>query len=219
VVIQHVAHEPPGLLSELAAGRGIELEVRRMDLDDPLPGVEELGGLIVLGGPMGVHDADEHSWLAPERELLAAALERGLPVVGVCLGSQQLAAALGAEVRQGPELEIGIGEVELTEVGRQDPVLGPLGPRPPVMHWHQDTFDVPPGAVRLAGNDRYANQAFRVGELAYGLQFHLELDRSLADSLRPHLPADVELAAPGCARVEAAGRSALGRFFDLALRR
>jgi GMP synthase-like glutamine amidotransferase len=194
--------------------------VRRIHDGDLLPATARgLDGLVVLGGFMGVHDEEEHPWLAAERELLADALNHGLPVLGVCLGAQQLAAALGAEVRRGPEPEIGLGDVELTAEGLADPVLGPLGARPPVLHWHEDAFDVPPGASRLASSEAYPNQAFRAGELVYGLQFHLELDRSLADAVRPHLPASVHLEEPGRARVEQAGRDALGRFLDLALAR
>jgi GMP synthase (glutamine-hydrolysing) len=137
-------------------------------------------------------------------------------VLGVCLGSQQLAAALGAEVKHGPEREIGLGRVELTPEGLADPVLGPAADGAaglPVVHWHGDTFDVPPGAVRLASSDRYPNQAFRAGPRAYGLQFHVEVDRALAAGWEPHLPAGVELAEPGRAAVERAGRSVLERFF------
>ena len=194
--------------------------MHRIDEGQPLPAsARGLDGLVVLGGFMGVHDQEEHPWLVAERELLAEAVNRGLPVLGVCLGSQQLAAALGAEVRRGPAPEIGLGDVELTPEGLEDPVLGPLGPRPPVMHWHEDAFELPPGASRLAATDACPNQAFRAGELVYGLQFHLELDRSLAAAVRPHLPEGVELPEAGRSRVEAAGRDALGRFLDLALAR
>jgi GMP synthase-like glutamine amidotransferase len=191
--------------------------VVRLDRGEALPAVTELGGIVAMGGPMGVGDGAEHPWLAGERALLAIAVARGLPVLGVCLGSQQLAAALGAEVRRGPEQEIGLGRVELTPEGRADPVLGPAadGPGLPVVHWHGDTFDVPPGAARLASSDLYPNQAFRAGSRAYGLQFHVEVDRALADGWGPHLPPGVELGEAGRAEVERAGRSLLERFFGL----
>jgi GMP synthase (glutamine-hydrolysing) len=147
---------------------------------DALPELDRVGGLVVMGGPMGVDDTDAHPHLAAERDLLAGALQLGLPVLGVCLGAQLLARALDGEVWRGPELEIGLGGVALTDQGRADPVLGPAGRAVPVLHWHQDTFEIPDGAVRLAGSPAYPNQAFRFGRLAYALQFHVELDRTLA---------------------------------------
>ena len=125
-------------------------------------------GLVVLGGPMGVHDIDAHPWLAPERALIGEVARAGRPVLGVCLGAQQLAAALGAEVTTGPEPEIGLGRVQLTPSGRTDPVFGPeygglADPAIPCVHWHQDTFSLPAGAVHLAATARYPHQAFRWG--------------------------------------------------------
>jgi len=184
-----------------------------------LPRLDELdalGGLVVMGGPMGVGEVSEHPWLAGELELLAAAVAAGLPVLGVCLGAQLLAAALGARVYRGERPEIGSGTVSLTADGRADPVLGAAGlAELPVVHWHQDTFDLPPGAVLLAGSALYPHQAFRahVRARVYGLQFHVEVDRALAADWRPRLPEGAVIDESARAEVERVGRTAIAAFF------
>ena len=125
--------------------------------------------------------------------LLHAVVERELPILGVCLGAQLLAVALGARVEKGSRPEVGVGEVRLTRDGRGDPVLAPAGPTVPVVHWHEDTFEIPKSAVRLADSALYPNQAFRVGRSGYGFQFHVEVDRALADAWAERLPSDVRL--------------------------
>lgn len=176
---QHVSYEHPGLLAAVADARGYALDVRRLDLGEPVPTLEEADALIVMGGPMNVDEKAEHPWLEPEREAVAAFVAAGRPVLGVCLGAQLIARALGAEVRAGDGEEVGMGSVELTPAGSSDALLAGLGPELPCFHWHGDTYDLPDGAERLAGNDRYENQAFRVAS-AWGLQFHVEVDGSLA---------------------------------------
>ena len=172
-----------------------------------------------MGGAMGVHDTEEFPWLDTERRWIAERWRPACPVLGVCLGAQQLAAALGAAVTTGPSPEIGVDEVELTPEGRTDPVLGPEGDRLPVVHWHGDTFDIPAGAVRLATGDRYPNQAFRYGRAVYGLQFHIEVDDAMAEAWAPELPAEVTLDVDERRAVEAVGRRALGRFVEVATAR
>ncbi len=220
-VLQHVAHEGPGTVARVLDDRGIGFVVTRLDEGEPLPAVGTIGGLVVMGGPMGVHDDDAFRWLAGERDLVRAAVDAGLPVLGVCLGAQQLAAALGAEVTTGPVAEVGPGSVELTPEGRRDPVLGPeyhglSGTSVPCVHWHRDTFSLPEGAVHLAATRDVPHQAFRVGRCAYGLQFHLEVDEELAGAWRPLLPEGVGLDAAEVARVGAVGHRVLQRFVDVA---
>jgi GMP synthase-like glutamine amidotransferase len=217
VAIEHVPFEGPGSIATAAARRGTPLSVCRPYLGEPLPAVEQLLGLIVMGGPMGVSDTDRHPHLRDELQLIAAAVAAGRPVLGVCLGAQLLAAALGATVSRGAQLEIGPGTVTLTPAGRSDPVLGAVGADElPVVHWHQDTFDLPPGAAWLARSALYPHQAFRVGPLAYGLQFHVEVDRTLADGWREHLPAGVEISEQARSAVEHVGETAIAAFLDLA---
>jgi len=154
VAIQHVPFEGPGLIAEVAARRGIELQPCHTYRGESLPSREEVGGLVVMGGPMGVGDTDEHPSLARERELIAETVRAGLPVLGVCLGAQLMAHSLGARVHRGAQAEIGLGTVALTEAGREDPVLGSAGLELlPVMHWHQDTFELPDGASLLARSE------------------------------------------------------------------
>ncbi len=213
-ILQHVPYEGPGLIAEQARQLGLRLEHRHLYRGERVPDLGELDGLIVMGGPMGVGDVEAHPHLKAEVELLADASAAGLPVLGVCLGAQLLARALGGEVFPAEEPEIGPGTVKLTAAGRSDAVFGPAEPSLPVLHWHEDTFSLPPGAELLASSDRIVNQAFRAGR-SYGLQFHVELDGALTAGMRPHLPAGVLLSAEQVARVEVSGRELLARFFDL----
>jgi GMP synthase (glutamine-hydrolysing) len=219
LIVQHVASEGPGLIATIARQRDLSVDVRQMDLGDPLPDISSIAGLIVLGGPMGAYEAEEHPHLLAEQRLLEAATAQGLPVLGVCLGAQLLAAALGARVFKGPTEEIGFGEVKLTDEGSDDPLLGPAGRSFPAFHWHGDTFDLPEGATHLASTRAYRHQAFRAGARAWGLQFHIELDAALAREWAGQLPrsarpSDVQLAA-----IEKTGRGVLNRFFELARRK
>lgn len=216
-ILQHVPYEGPGLIAGQAEQRGLRLDRRHLYRGESVPGVEEIDGLIVMGGPMGVTDVDVHQHLKAEMELLGTASAAGLPVLGVCLGAQLLARALGGEVFRAQEPEVGPGTVMLTAEGRRDGVFGAAGSTLPVLHWHEETFSLPPGAELLASSDRVVNQAFRAGR-SYGLQFHVELDAELAEGMRPHLPHGVVLAAAHVAEVEDTGRALLARFFDLAIR-
>ena len=209
VVIQHVPFEGPGLIAPALFAVGSKVAVVRADLGDELPAAGQLDVLVVLGGPMGALDDHDHPHLARERELIAECVRLGKPVLGVCLGAQLLAAALGARVRRGPVPEIGAGAVEL--VSADDPVFSPAGPRIPVVHWHQDTFDLPPGAELLASSDLYAHQAFRVGT-AYGLQFHVEIGPQELWEITPHLPPDGKITVAEVDEVQAVGVQVLRRW-------
>ena len=216
VVMQHVAFEGPGSVARAVTDSGAPLHVVRVDQSEAVPPPDSVGGisgLVVMGGPMGVHD--DLPWLEDERALLRAAVGAGLPVLGVCLGAQQLAAALGAEVTSGPVPECGVGEVHLTTDAIDDPVFGPAPTPLPCVHWHGATFSLPEGAVRLAGNDAYENQAFRMGERAYGLQFHVEVTASLVAHWGPHLPTGVFVRTSDVAHVSRAGEGIVRRFVAL----
>jgi GMP synthase (glutamine-hydrolysing) len=217
LLVQHATFEGPGAIAGAITDTGADLTVVRTDRGDAVPppaAVEDVAGLVVMGGPMSVHD--DLDWLADERALLRAAVEAGRPVLGVCLGAQQLAAALGAPVFEGPVPEYGAGEVHLSTEAISDPVFGPAPTPLPCVHWHGDTFSLPDGAVRLAGNAAYENQAFRVGPRAYGLQCHVEVTASLVAHWGPHLPPGIFVRESDVAHVSRAGEGILRRFVGLA---
>lgn len=181
LVLQHIACEPPGVYEEVMRERGACLHRVELDEGEPLPDPRELDAVVVMGGPMGAYEEDEHPWLAGEKRALREAVSAGIPVFGACLGAQLLAGALGAPVYRAPAPEVGVLPVELTTAGREDPVTGGLPGAFPTLQWHSDTFDLPPGATLLASSPAYANQAFRVGPSAYAVQFHLELTGTMAE--------------------------------------
>lgn len=180
LVCQHVPYEPLGTLNPLFKEHGFRIRYvnfgRHPDLKPTLEGYH---GLIILGGPMNVDEVDRHPHLAHEVELIRESLRRDIPVLGICLGSQLIAHALGAEVKRNPEKEIGWYDVTLTEEGKTDPVMGYFQPQEKLFQWHGDTFDIPEGAVHLALSGTCASQAFRYGSKVYGFQFHLEVDEPM----------------------------------------
>lgn len=176
LMVTHAPHEGPGLIA-----RGLDAPIRVrtvLDLQDArLPGLDEVSGVVVMGGPMDADDVSGHPGLAAERALLAEAVAADVPVLGVCLGMQLLALALGSRLHLRAATEIGFGPVD---VHSDDAVLGALGTRPTVLHWHSDTVDLPAGATLLASSEASAVQAFRAGS-ALGVQFHPELDAGMLD--------------------------------------
>jgi GMP synthase (glutamine-hydrolysing) len=180
LVLQHIACEPPGAYEDVMLERGARLHRVELDEGDPLPDWREFDGMVVMGGPMGACDDTDHTWLVSERSAIGEAVRAGLPFFGACLGSQLLAASLGARVYTGATPEVGVLDVELTEAGRDDPVLGDLPASFPTLQWHSDSFELPDSAVLLASSPAYANQAFRVGDSAYAVQFHVEVTSEMA---------------------------------------
>lgn len=176
LVIKQVPHESPGTIGPVLERAGFVLETVRPYRGDKVPRVPgPYAAVICLGGPMGVYEKNEYPFLGDEVRLLERCIKDHVPVMGICLGSQILARAAGADVYPGGAKEIGFYEVELTEEARGDRLLMGLPERPRVFQWHGDTFDLPPGAIRLATSSEYPNQAFRVGPSAYGFQFHFEV--------------------------------------------
>ncbi len=180
LVVQHVACEPLGTLDPLLRRRKVRVRYHNVArAPDLLPDLGGCDALIVLGGPQNLDQQDRYPHLRRELQLIDAALGRDMPILGICLGAQLLAHALGAQVGRNPVRELGWGELVLREAGRADPVLSALGPRAPMFHWHGDTFEIPNSCAHLAESALCPNQAFRYGDRVYGLQFHMEVDEVL----------------------------------------
>ena len=180
LILQHIACEPPGVYEEVLRERGWELRRVELDEGEPIGDWREADAIVAMGGPMSVNDEREHPWLVEEKRAIREAVTEGTPFWGACLGVQLLASSLGARVYPGPEPEVGLITVTLTEAARADPVFDGLPSEPLTLQWHGDTFDLPDGAVLLAGSAAFPHQAFRVGRMAYGVQFHLEVSREMA---------------------------------------
>lgn len=176
--IEHLAVEHPGTFRPALEACGYQVtSVPAASIGRHRERAEEAALLVVMGGPIGVYDAPDYPFLTAEIDLISGRLEAGRPVLGVCLGAQLMAAALGARVFPGTNgVELGWAPLRLTEAGEQHPLADVAGGDFPVLHWHGDTFDMPQGATLLASSSRYAHQAFSVGGHGLALQFHVETD-------------------------------------------
>jgi GMP synthase (glutamine-hydrolysing) len=177
LAIQHVPWETPHRI--LDACVALQVHTVKPLTGQGLPNHDEIAGAVVMGGPMNVDETDRHPELAAEREWLAEAMRRDMPVLGICLGAQLLARALGAEVRAGEGPELGFAPVEVLD--SDDPLLGPLAPSTTALHWHGDAFELPEGAQHLARSEATEVQAFRYGN-AWGVLFHPEADFALVEA-------------------------------------
>lgn len=183
LVFQHVPHEGPGSLTPLLQTAGFRIHTLRFWDDAETETTPETpAGLIIMGGPMGVYDADRYGHLAWEKKMIERAVKDNLPVLGICLGAQLIADALGARVYSSGIKEIGWYDLTPTEAAKEDPLFHHLKPNEKVFQWHGDTFDPPRGAVHLAFSPLCMNQAFRYGHSVYGLQFHLEVDSAMIEA-------------------------------------
>jgi GMP synthase (glutamine-hydrolysing) len=164
-----------GVAEETFQDQGLEVEhVRAWKGDEPPP-LDRVGAVVSLGGEMNVDQDDIYPYLASERTYLAEAVDRDIPVLGICLGGQLLARALGAEVVQASQPELGFVPLRLTPEGHRDPVLSALADGDRMFQWHVDSFELPLGSVLLATGDHGGNQVFRAGRRAWGVQFHPEV--------------------------------------------
>jgi GMP synthase-like glutamine amidotransferase len=191
-VLQHVPFEDIGSMASWLNERGAVLSYTRFFEDPTLPKLKGLDLIIAMGGPMSVNDEPDLAWLRPEKQFVREAVARAVPVLGVCLGAQLIASALGSRVYPNPKKEIGWFQIEAT------PAPGDAFRFPEkctVFHWHGETFDLPSGAVRLARSAACENQAFQIGRHVMGLQFHLETTPESAGAILDHCKD--ELVPPG----------------------
>jgi len=175
LIFTHHHDEGPGLLEKLLKMRGWEIEEAELWQNREMPDPAPFHLLILMGGPMNVHDEKLYPFLGPEKDFVYQWLKRGRATFGICLGAQLLADILGGRVYRGPTEEIGWYDAVLTEEGHRDRYLRSFPERFPVFQWHSETFDPPQGAVLLVTSEDYPHQAFRFGELVYAFQFHLEV--------------------------------------------
>jgi GMP synthase (glutamine-hydrolysing) len=193
-VLQHHPVENLGTIADALEAAALAWQYVRIFDGHPVPtGIKGAGGLIVMGGPMGVYQTDRYPWLLDEMKLIRDAIANRKPVLGVCLGAQIVAAALGAKVDRNPAgKEIGWHSARLGSEARGDRLMSGLADRFTPFHWHGDIFELPPDSVALASSDKTPCQAFRYGDNVYGLQFHLEVAQENVAAMAAQWPRELE---------------------------
>lgn len=176
-ILQNDESVPPGLLGSSFEARRVPVNLIEVYRGDSLPDLGDVSGVVILGGHMGAYEEQAHPFLVEEKELVRQAVGRKVPLLGICLGCQIMAEALGGKAYRVEPQEAGLIEMHLTEIGQQDPVLGSLSG--PMVSWHHDSWDVPSTGQLLARSDTYP-QALRVGT-AVGVQFHPEVTTEILD--------------------------------------
>jgi GMP synthase-like glutamine amidotransferase len=211
LVVQHVAPESAFAIDEALLAAGVAVDNRRVFDGDAIPSdVVGLDGVVVMGGPMSVNSTDGFPSRDAEVGLLADALRVGIPILGVCLGAQLLAVAGGGAVAPnayGPE--IGWAPIQLASACEDDRLLTGLPSRLTVLHWHGESFEVPPGAQPLISSSTYPSQAFRIGDVAWGVQFHLEVTADAVEGFLQAFSSDTESLPGGAEAIRAATPAAL----------
>ncbi|MBP8128327.1 MAG: type 1 glutamine amidotransferase [Candidatus Hydrogenedentes bacterium] len=184
--LQHAPFEGPANILTWAESRGFEVRGMRLYANETVTPARALDWLVVLGGPMSVGDEERCPWLVAEKKYIRSAIAAGKTIIGICLGAQLIAEALGGQVRPNAHREIGWFPVTRTAASDASPAFSALPRTFPAFHWHGDTFTLPPGVVRLASSEGCALQAFSVGNRIFGLQFHLESTRESIEDLIAH---------------------------------
>lgn len=178
LILQHVPWEQPAILGDLLTAQRLPWESRSFLYGPPPADLSQFSGLALLGGPMGALDFDRHPGLRAEADLVRSVVDAGIPLLGICLGHQIIATALGAKLHSGAANEVGVGTVDVVA---DDHVFGAAGDTAPVLHWHHDVVEAPEGAAVVASTEQTPNQAMRLGEAVFSAQFHIEVDRPMLD--------------------------------------
>jgi GMP synthase (glutamine-hydrolysing) len=181
LIIKHIEVEGPGLIEDHLRREKIPYRTLNLETNPLLPKLDEITHIVLLGGPMNVYEEDRYPFLRREDLFIKEALQRGKKVLGICLGAQLIAKALGTRVYKGPVKEIGWYDISLTEEGTKDPVFQGFPASFSAFQWHGDTFEIPAAGRLLATSSPVPHQAFRYGENAYALQFHLEITEGMIE--------------------------------------
>lgn len=179
MVLQNEEVEHLGYFSKILNRNNLSHQYVKLFEDDNIPNLKDYVAIIILGGPMNVYEEKEYPFLKKENSIIKEALKIKKPILGLCLGAQIIAKAAGAKVYQAKRQEIGWFTLELTKNGKNSTIFKNIKERITVFQWHNDTFDIPNGAKKLASSNLTLNQAFSIGEVAYGLQFHLEVTKQM----------------------------------------
>jgi GMP synthase (glutamine-hydrolysing) len=179
LIIKHIDIEGPGLIEYCLSQEKVPYHILNLTSRVHWPKLEDITHIVLLGGPMNVYEEDRYPFLKDEDLFIKEAIQRGKAILGICLGAQLIAKALGAKVSKAPAKEIGWYDVSLTETGSQDPLFSNLPKTFSVFQWHGDTFEIPKGGKLIATSSPVSHQAFRYGERVYGLQFHLEVTEEM----------------------------------------
>lgn len=198
LILKNIRTEGPGTIEEFLRGRNILYEIIELE-NETIPDAAMFDTLVMLGGPMSVNESATYAYINKEEELVRDFIKKNKKILGVCLGAQIMAKALGAKVYKGPEPEIGWHDIELIDAGLMDHAMQQLATHPKtgdfqkkfkVFHWHGETFDIPSGAERLAKSSLYQNQAFKRGDNAYAFQFHIEATKDVIYDWLKNEPVD-----------------------------
>ncbi|NQY79918.1 MAG: type 1 glutamine amidotransferase [Candidatus Caenarcaniphilales bacterium] len=177
-ILQHVSFEGPAMILDWVKEKGFEYEIIKLFEGQALPALNSFELLVVMGGPMSVHDEAEFAWLKEEKVFIKSAIDLGKKVLGICLGAQLIANVLGAEVTKAENKEIGWFPVELNESFKQKPLLSEIDDKLNVLHWHGEGFSIPNGADLIFSSEGHQNQAFTYGGNVLALQFHFEMNEN-----------------------------------------
>lgn len=191
LLLLHEREDPAGFVGTILEAHHIETDVIEVE-SEPLPDATEYAAVIAFGGVQHVYQDERYPYFTQEKTWLRELVEKDIPYLGLCLGGQVLASALGAVVKQHTAIEFGFHDVSLTEAGKEDPLYAGLPGYQRVFQWHEDTFELPTNATLLASNGHTRHQAFRYGLRAYGLQYHIEVTPPMLSSWLEHVENDAE---------------------------